>query len=330
MRSSSKGVGMSAKWIARLVAVAGTLAGAAGGALAQDTTDAVPDSIFVADSLAPDSAAARMGVTPESLEVNASRRGFGTGALRNILLGRHYRALWNARIKAEVLDLGRVAGGLTPYREGGGAQTLSLRFRGADGFTYVFRGLDKDPTRRWPEELRGTVAASLAEDQMSALHPGAALVVAELREAAGVLHITPRLVWMPDDPRLGEYRARYGRMLGLFEERPAKGDTRIPGLEGAREIADTKELFEELEKGPRNQVDARAFLAARLMDLYVGDWDRHPEQWSWVRFDQGATRRWAPLPQDRDWALTRLDGIAVAIGRGIEPKHVSFGPSYGS
>ena len=304
---------MSVKWIARLATTAALL-GAAGGAAAQDTTAFTPDSIVVADSV----------------EVAASQRGFATGAVRGLLLGRHYRELWNTRIKAEVLDLGRVAGGLTPYREGGGAQTLSLRFRGADGFTYVFRGLDKDPTKRWPEELRGTVAADLAEDQMSALHPGAALVVAKLLEAAGVLHITPRLVWMPDDPRLGEYRQRYGRMLGLFEARPAKGDTRVPGLEGAREIDDSEELFEELEKGPQHRVNARSFLAARLMDLFVGDWDRHPEQWSWARFDDGDLHRWEPLPMDRDWAMTKLDGIAVAIGRGIDPKHVSFGDDYGS
>ncbi len=305
---------MSVNSIARLTTAAVLLGGAAGGAAAQDTTAFTPDSIVVADSV----------------EVSASQRGFATGAVRGLLLGRHYRELWNTRIKAEVLDLGRVAGGLTPYREGGGAQTLSLRFRGADGFTYVFRGLDKDPTKRWPEELRGTVAADLAEDQMSALHPGAALVVAKLLDAAGVLHITPRLVWMPDDPRLGQYRERYGRMLGLFEERPAKGDTRVPGLEGAREIADSEELFEELEKGPHHQVNARSFLAARLMDLFVGDWDRHPEQWSWARFDDGDRRRWEPLPMDRDWAMTKLDGLAVAIGRGIDPKHVSFGDDYGS
>ena len=41
----------------------------------------------------------------------------------------------------------REAGGLTPYREGGNAQTRSLRFRGADSLNYVFRSLEKDPTR---------------------------------------------------------------------------------------------------------------------------------------------------------------------------------------
>lgn len=293
------------------------------------TTAPRPDSILVADSLAPDSALAR-NAPPESLTVASGRRRYGTSGVRELLLGRHYRALWNAKLRVEVLDLAREAGGLTPYREGGNAQTRSLRFRGADSLNYVFRSLEKDPTREWPEDLRNTVAAGIVEDQMSALHPGAALVVAELVEAAGILHTTPRLVWLPDDPRLGQYRERYGRTLGLFEERPARGDTRIPGLANARKIASTEELFEELEKGPRNQVNARQFLAARLVDLLVGDWDRHPSQWVWARFDHGNLRRWEPIPRDRDWALTHLDGIVVGIGRTVDPKYVSFGAGYGS
>src|SRR5688500_1932195 len=115
--------------------------GASAPAAAQDTVQAGPDTILVADSIlggAP--------VPPESLEVSTSRRGFSTGRARQLFLGRHYRALWNTRLKAEVLDLGTFAGGLTPYREGGHAQTLSLRFRGADGVNYVFRALDKEPT----------------------------------------------------------------------------------------------------------------------------------------------------------------------------------------
>ena len=320
---------MSVNWTVRSIPALLALA-CAGVSVEAQVTDP-PDSILVADSLAPESAAVReRAPTPDSMTVRLARERFGTGRARQLLLGKHYRALWNARVRAEVLDLDQVAGGLTPQREGGGAQTLSLRFRGEDGFTYVFRSLNKEPTRGWPKELRRTLAARLAEDQMSALHPGAALVVAELLEAAGVLHVKPRLVWLPDHPRLGQYRERYGRMLGLFEERPSKEDTRIPGLEGAREIASTPELFEELDKGPQHFVDARQFLAARLVDLFVGDWDRHPDQWVWARFNEGDRRRWAPLPRDRDWALTRLDGVAIAVGRMIEPKHVSFGPEYGS
>jgi hypothetical protein len=64
-------------------------------------------------------------------------------------------------------------------------------------------------------------------------------------------------------------------------------------------------------------VDARAYLRARLLDWWLGDWDRHPEQWRWARID-GKTGG-QPLPEDHDHALTHFDGLAVAMLRPVAP-----------
>src|SRR5439155_50648 len=80
---------------------------------------------------------------------------------------------------------------------------------------------------------------------------------------------------------------------------------------GAVEFAGTKKLFEHLEHSSRNRVDSRAFLAARLMDVFIGDWDRHQDQWRWARFDSGDVHTWRPIPRDRDQAFARLDGVLV-------------------
>ena len=77
-------------------------------------------------------------------------------------------------------------------------------------------------------------------------------------------------------------------------------------------------------------MDAAAYLTARLFDLFVGDWDRHADQWSWARFDEGKRHRWVPIPRDRDWALTRLDGPLYGLLRLYLPKYQSFGETYGS
>ena len=283
------------------------------------------DSITVVDSLpGADALLAADTVTARLADE------FGEGALRRLVLGAHHRELWNTELRVPVLDLRAFADGLTPYREGGGAQTYSLRLRGGNGRTYVFRVLEKDPTRGWSEELRRSAAAGVVRDQMSALHPAAALVVSELLNAAGVLHAPPRLVWMPDDSLLGEWRARFGRRIGLLEERPSKGNDSVPGFAGADRIDNSEELFDALRDSGRNQVDARSLLAARLMDLFVGDWDRHPDNWVWAGYDRGERRLWRPVARDRDWALSRLDGIALAVVRQYDPRHVSFGDGYGS
>ena len=61
-------------------------------------------------------------------------------------------------------------------------------------------------------------------------------------------------------------------------------------------------------------MDARAFLNARLFDLVIGDWDRHRGQWRWARFGDQPVTRWVPIPQDRDQAFIRYDGLVLAIG----------------
>jgi hypothetical protein len=55
-------------------------------------------------------------------------------------------------------------------------------------------------------------------------------------------------------------------------------------------------------------VDAAAFLRARLLDLLVGDWDRHPGQWRWAGFAERDRIVFRPVPLDRDWAFSHLDG----------------------
>src|SRR2546427_11896629 len=71
---------------------------------------------------------------------------YRAGGLHVLLFGRHYRDLWTTPIRVEVLNLSTFAGGLHPTRRGGGKQTRSLRFKGADGREYQVRPLDKDPS----------------------------------------------------------------------------------------------------------------------------------------------------------------------------------------
>jgi hypothetical protein len=75
-------------------------------------------------------------------------------------------------------------------------------------------------------------------------------------------------------------------------------------------------------------VDASAFLTARLVDVFIGDWDRHADQWRWARFDDERPYRWKPIPRDRDQAFARYDGILLTVARASAPQLVNFGPDY--
>jgi hypothetical protein len=212
-----------------------------------------------------------------------------------------------------VLDLATFAGGLTPLSAGGGLQTKSLWLLGADGYQYAFRSVDKHASSI-PEELWGTLLEDLALDQNSSMHPGAALVVARLAEAAGILEPSPALAFLPDDPALGEFRERFRNTLGTLTRR-ATVPAAAPAFAGAREIIDSDELLARLGAGPGDRVNARAFLRARLFDLWIGDRDRHRGQWAWARLDDARPAIWDPIPQDRDQAFVSYDGFVFTLAR---------------
>ena len=206
---------------------------------------------------------------------------YSAGALKKLVFGNAYRDIWTLSIQVELLDQSREAGGIEPLRRVGGLQTAGLALRGADGRSYTFRGVAKDPTLILPEELQGTPIADIAQDQISASFPAGSLVAAPLARAAGVLQSLPRLVVMPDDARLGEFREEFAGMLGTIEEFPTAADD--GGTFGATEIIGGRELFDHITRSSSVVINPEAFLRARLVDLLMGDWDRHVEQWRWAR-----------------------------------------------
>ncbi|MGH7694687.1 MAG: BamA/TamA family outer membrane protein, partial [Gemmatimonadaceae bacterium] len=253
---------------------------------------------------------------------------YHAGWLHEFILGADYRALWTAPIEVEVLDLRTVAGGLRPTQRGGSAQTVSLRFAGADGREYVFRPLEKDFTRGLPPELKETLVRDIAQDQVAGYHPAAPLVVSGLLDATGLHHPRPRLVVMPNDPALGEFRADFAGILGTFEERPDSDFGETPISPGATNVISSERLFERLRSDHENRVAARAFLAARMFDILVGDRDRHRDQWRWGRFSITPNAPWEPIPRDRDMPFARFEGLGPYLVRGAVPQLVTFSKRY--
>jgi hypothetical protein len=252
---------------------------------------------------------------------------YGAGWLHRLFFGSHYRDLWTTPLEAPVLDLDAFAGGLTATRKGGGQQTKSLRFDGADGKEYQFRSIDKDPVGALPPALRTTAAAAIVRDQTSAGHPVGSILVPPLLEAAGIPHAPPRVFVLPTEhARLGEFAEEYGGLVGTLEERP--NDEEGASFDGAREVISTSKLLKELEDSPNDRADAARFLTARLVDVLVGDWDRHQDQWRWARYDDTRPYRWIPIPRDRDQAFARYDGLLLTVARASAPQLVRFGPDY--
>lgn len=251
---------------------------------------------------------------------------YAKGGLGVAFAGRHYRDLWTTPIRVRVLDLRQFAGGLTPVSAHTGSQTKSLRFTGANGHQYQFRAVDKDPTAALVPELRGSAYAKSLQDGVSASFPAAPLVATGLLEAVGVLVDPQTLAVLPDDPALGEFRSDFKGVLGLIEERPDANAEDTTG--GPRKVISPTKLFQRIDASPDSRVDARAFLRARLMDIFMGDRDRHRDQFRWASFEKGHPTLWQPISRDHDEAFVQLDGIGLDLARLYYQPLITFEPSY--
>ena len=252
-------------------------------------------------------------IAGERRRVVADEGSGSKGKSYQALLGQGYRQLWGTSIEVDVLDLKTFAGGLRPVMRVGGLQTASLAMKGADRRNYTFRPLIKDASKLLPEEFRGTPVDDLIQDQMSAQNPVGAIIVSELSEAAGVLEAKQSLVVMPDDELLGEFREDYRGVLGTIAVYPSAGSTTNPGDMGASAIVSTHDMWSLYRTDPESRPDSKAYLRARLLDLFVGDWDRHEGQWRWA-FIPGK-HGLQPIAEDRDQALSNYDGLVMTIAR---------------
>lgn len=253
---------------------------------------------------------------------------YEAGWVHRIFFGTHWREAWTTPVRLPVLDLRSYAGGLTPVARGGGFQTKSLRFQGADGAMYKFRSLDKDPRKCLPEELRESLVADLFQDQISSANPYAQLMAVPLMNAVGVLNAEPHLVVLPQDTLLGKFREEFAGLAGSIEEHPDERPDGERGFSGAAKVVSSYSMMEKMEEDHRHRVSEREYLRARLMDVYLGDWDRHPDQWRWAGFPSGGGWEWLPIPRDRDQAFSRFDGVVPWIAEKSIPELTDFSDSY--
>ncbi|HEX6627808.1 MAG TPA: hypothetical protein VF105_07630 [Gemmatimonadaceae bacterium] len=250
---------------------------------------------------------------------------FRAGSLHRTLLGDNYRAEWTTPIKVPVLNLRTMYGGLTPTKEGGGFQAPNLRFVAPDSSEYVFRMVRKIRTALGPE-YDHTLIEWIVFDEGSASHPTANVGAAPMIAAAALLHATPKLYYMPDDPALGEHQKTFGGVLGTLEEFPSVPD-KGHAFGNAEKIIDSDTLLGRINAEP-TRVNVRQLLTARLLDMLIGDNDRHPDQWKWARLSKGDDAVWEPIPRDRDKVFVNYEGLVIRIARLALPNLVQFRAAY--
>jgi hypothetical protein len=231
----------------------------------------------------------------------------------NFFWGKNYRKEWSTPVRLPVFLLDSAVGGLTPVKAGGGHQTTSLHMETKDGKNYSIRSVDKRLGKVLPENYKGTFIEKLLNDEVSMSHPYAAVTVPVMAQAAGVYHTLPEFFYVPRQAALDTFNDKYAGKVYLFEQR-LKGDwTNVDNLGDFDKYYDTSDVLKKLREETENHVDQAAFAKDRLFDMFLGDWDRHEDQWAWGELKKGKNKLFVPVPQDRDQVYFKHNGVALDV-----------------
>ncbi len=223
-------------------------------------------------------------------------------------LGKHYRDSWTATVKAPYLNMDTTCMGLEIKKKGGGRQTTSLQMIAGNGKEYVFRSVDKDPSKALDYALRGTLVSDVFQDQTTTQQPYGAMPVGYLLNKLDILHANPTLYVLPPGEALGSWKD-YGNLFGMLEDRPSDKIEKDKIFGGADDIEKSHKLFEKLYNDHDNRIDQTEFCRARVFDIWIGDWSKHEDNWKWAGYKEKGGELFRPIPRDRDHAFSRWDGI---------------------
>ncbi|SFN84925.1 Surface antigen [Chryseobacterium oleae] len=245
------------------------------------------------------------------------------GGIYRWLWGEHYRKYYGIPVDAPTGDLASLNGGFTPFREGGGNQSNSLRLKAADGQEFVMRGVKKSAVRflnnmafkksTFGNELNNTFPEKFLLDFYTTNHPFTPFSVGNMADKLNIFHSNPKLYYIPKQYALGEYNENYGDEMYMIEERFSSDPKTLASLDNAKDIVSTDDVLKNFTKNYKYSVDRESYIRARIFDMLIGDWDRHSDQWKWAEYQDGDKVIYKPIPKDRDQAFSKYDGAAFKI-----------------
>jgi hypothetical protein len=251
-------------------------------------------------------------MSADSVITIASSQYGNAGFFKRLIMGSNYREVWSQPVKLPVFHLKQQ--GFTIKELGGGQQTKSLQLKDSRGSNWVLRTVEKDVDKALPNPIRNTLAEKVTQDLISASHPYAAVTIPPINKALGVIAPEPRIYYVPDDPAFGEFRSLFANTVCLLEKRDPTPDN--------SETKNSEDLLEKILEENDHRVMQHTVLKARLVDMLIGDWDRHADQWRWGKKENDDLDLYYAVPRDRDQAYFFSNGILVKTVRHFAMKHL--------
>ncbi len=268
----------------------------------------------------PDMEDAEKTVFADSVSTSVYPAGYDL-RLPGLFFGNFNRDLYYTDVKAPVLDLNTHLGGMKILRSGGSTQTVSLRLQDAKGRVYNLRSLRKNPISALPDNVNFPLSQRFMRRFFTGINPFGAFVVPTLSEATDIKHSKPQLFYLPEQDALGKYNKRYSKQLYMLEERPDETWLDEDLFGEAQDFISYRKLFEEVrtEDDKLVKIDQPVALRIRLLDIMIGDFDRHLDQYRMAEEETEDAFVYRPIPRDRDVAFSNWNGAFFYLGKVLDP-----------
>jgi hypothetical protein len=241
----------------------------------------------------------------DTINMPASNKYDQPSGFQRLMMGDNYRKEWSAPVNLRVFNINKERGGFKILSLGGGKQTRSLKLIDKDEREWTLRTIDKDPEKAIPGNFRNSLAQDIVQDMISASHPYSAIAIPSIANAINITVPVPEFFFVPDDPAFGFYRPLFANKVCLLE-------LRDPTRDGSKSRS-TAKLLEKMVDENDHRVEQNDVLRARLLDMVVGDFDRHFDQWKWGITDTGKGKLYYPIARDRDQAFFNSDGLLLKV-----------------
>ncbi len=249
---------------------------------------------------------------------------YKANGFKKLWMGEHYREEWTTAVSLPYLNLKTEHGGLKAIGKGGGKQTNSLKLINNRKEQYAFRSVNKNTGRDPYDPFRNTLVTSYTQELISNQLPFGDVLVAKLLDNTDILHVNPKPFIMPNDPALGIYQKDFANVVGTLEMKP-KGKKGIrPGFANADIVISSNQMYNYLISNNSNYIDRLAFAKTVLFDAWVGDWDKHGDNWKWAGYKEGKHYKFVPIPKDRDHVFAIYEGILPSIAKQALPFYSDF------
>jgi hypothetical protein len=246
----------------------------------------------------------------DSIQAAASHRYEHPSIIEHLILGKNYRPVWAMPVSVKIIRLESEKGGLIIQKEGGGMQTRSLHLEDGEGHQWMLRSIDKTVDKAMEAVgVKNKSIRKMSQRMISVAHPYGSLTITPMAEALGIVSTDPVLRYVADDSAFGEHLSAYAGAMYLLEHRE-------PALHDGDKVVGTKKMLKALGEDKTCRLDQQMLLQARLLDMLIGDWDRHADQWKWEfhRLTDSLTVVY-PVPRDHDQAYFNSTGLLFNMMR---------------